>query len=105
MVRSDFRKAEKTVDVTVGESVRIIGELQGLSQNELSERSGIAQSTISAIENDRVNLGVGEEFVQIGGLYAGSGSELGEFLHHLQELLADLRGVQPHGDLDSQPLR
>jgi transcriptional regulator with XRE-family HTH domain len=46
------------VDVSVGESVRIIRELQGLSQNELSERSGIPQSTISAIENDRVNLGV-----------------------------------------------
>jgi transcriptional regulator with XRE-family HTH domain len=58
MARSDFRKARKTVDVSVGESVRIIRELQGLSQNELSERSGIPQSTISAIENDRVNLGV-----------------------------------------------
>lgn len=58
MARSDFRKAKKTVDVSVGESVRILRELQGLSQNELSERSGIPQSTISAIENDRVNLGV-----------------------------------------------
>ena len=58
MARSDFRRAAKTVDVTVGESVRILRELQGLSQNQLSERSGIPQSTISAIENDRVNLGV-----------------------------------------------
>ena len=58
MARSDFKKAERTVEVTVGESVRIIRELQGLSQNELSVRSGIPQSTISAIENDRVNLGV-----------------------------------------------
>jgi len=58
MARSDFKKAAKTIDVTVGESVRILRELQDLSQNELSERSGIPQSTISAIENDRINLGV-----------------------------------------------
>jgi len=38
--------------------VRIIRELQELTQSELSGRTGIAQSTISAIENDRVNLGV-----------------------------------------------
>jgi transcriptional regulator with XRE-family HTH domain len=58
MVRSGFTKARKTVDVSVGESVRIIRELQEISQNELAELSGIAQSTISAIENDRVSLGV-----------------------------------------------
>ena len=54
----NYRKAKKTIDVTVGESVRIIRELQGLSQNELAKITGIPQSTISAIENDRVQLGV-----------------------------------------------
>jgi transcriptional regulator with XRE-family HTH domain len=54
----DYREAKKLVDVSVGESVRIIRELQELSQNELSRLSGIPQSTISAVENDRVNLGV-----------------------------------------------
>lgn len=58
MSMKGFRKAKKTVEVSVGESVRIIRELQGLSQNELSEITGIPQSTISAIENDKVNLGV-----------------------------------------------
>ena len=58
MVRSGFRKAQKTVDVSIGESVRIIRELQELSQNELAALSGIPQSTISAIENDRISLGV-----------------------------------------------
>ena len=53
-----FRRARKTVDVSVGESVRIIRELQDVSQNELSRMTGIPQSTLSAIENDRVNLGV-----------------------------------------------
>jgi len=54
----NYRKAKKLVDVSVGESVRILRELQEMSQNELSEVTGIPQSTISANENGRVNLGV-----------------------------------------------
>jgi transcriptional regulator with XRE-family HTH domain len=54
----DYRRAKKSIDVSVGESVRIIRELQDLSQNELADLTGIPQSTISAIENDRVQLGV-----------------------------------------------
>ena len=54
----DFKKAQRRVEVKVGESVRIIRELQELSQNQLAELTGIPQSTISAIECDRVNLGV-----------------------------------------------
>lgn len=54
----NFRPAKKRIDVSVGESVRIIRELQGYSQNELARRTGIPQATISAIENDRVRLGV-----------------------------------------------
>ena len=53
-----YQKAKKRIDVSVGESVRIIRELQDLSQNQLSELTGIPQSTLSAIENDRVKLGV-----------------------------------------------
>jgi transcriptional regulator with XRE-family HTH domain len=55
---SQFRPAKKRVDVSVGESVRIIRELQGLSQTQLAQRTGIPQATLSAIENDRVRLGV-----------------------------------------------
>ena len=54
----EFRPAKKRIEVTVGESVRIIRELQELSQSQLSELTGIPQATISAIENGRVNLGV-----------------------------------------------
>ena len=54
-----FRPARKRIDVSVGESVRIIRELQGYSQNELARLSGIPQATLSAIENDRIRLGVG----------------------------------------------
>lgn len=55
---NDFQIAKKRIDVSVGESVRIIRELQGMSQNKLAQLTGIPQSTISAIENDRINLGV-----------------------------------------------
>ena len=58
MSKNPFRRAKKAVDVSVGESVRIVRELQGLSQNQLAKLTGIPQSTISSIENDRVNLGV-----------------------------------------------
>ncbi|MBV6447007.1 helix-turn-helix transcriptional regulator [Nitrosomonas sp.] len=44
--------AKKTCDMSVGESVKIIRELQGLSQNELVALTGIPQSTLSAIEHD-----------------------------------------------------
>ena len=54
----EFRPAKKRIEVSVGESVRIIRELQELSQSELAKRSGIPQATLSAIENGRVNLGV-----------------------------------------------
>jgi transcriptional regulator with XRE-family HTH domain len=54
----DYRRAKKIVDVSVGDSVRIIRELQELSQNELARITGIPQSTLSAIENNRINLGV-----------------------------------------------
>jgi len=54
----EYSKATKRIDVSVGESVKIIRQMQELSQNELSRMTGIPQSTISAIENDRVQLGV-----------------------------------------------
>ena len=55
---SDYLRARRRIEVTVGESVRIIRELQELSQNQLAQLTGIPQSTISAVERDRVNLGV-----------------------------------------------
>jgi transcriptional regulator with XRE-family HTH domain len=55
---SDYQKAKKRVEVSTGDSVRILRELQDMSQNDLATASGIPQSTISAIENNRVRLGV-----------------------------------------------
>lgn len=54
----DFTKAKKTVEVSVGDSVRILRELQDFSQNQLALLTGIPQSTLSAIEHDKVKLGV-----------------------------------------------
>jgi transcriptional regulator with XRE-family HTH domain len=54
----DFAPAKRHIQVSPGESVRILRDLQELSQNELAKLCSIPQSTISAIENDRVRLGV-----------------------------------------------
>jgi len=53
-----FKPARRRVEVSVGESVRLLRELQEMTQSQLSAATGIPQATISAIENDRVNLGV-----------------------------------------------
>ena len=55
---SEYRKARRNVELSVGDSLRVVRELQELSQSELAKLSGIPQSTISAIERGRVNLGV-----------------------------------------------
>jgi len=63
-----YRPAKKRTSVSVGESVRIVRELQELSQNQLAQLTGISQATISAIENDRVRLGVERAKVLAGAL-------------------------------------
>lgn len=57
-MKPGYKLAKKNIVVSVGESVRIMRELQELSQADLAAQSGIPQSTISAIENGHVNLGV-----------------------------------------------
>lgn len=54
---AEYRKAKRKIELSVGVSVGTVRELQELSQNELAELTGIPQSTISAIEHDRVKLG------------------------------------------------
>ena len=54
----NYQESATRTKVSVGESVRIIRELQELSQNELSALTGIPQSTLSAIEHGNINLGV-----------------------------------------------
>jgi Helix-turn-helix. len=52
---SASEEAHRRIGGRVGSHIR---ELQGYSQNELARLSGIPQATLSAIENDRVRLGV-----------------------------------------------
>jgi transcriptional regulator with XRE-family HTH domain len=57
-LKGDFIASKKSIKLTVAESVRMIREMNELSQNELAELTDIPQSTISGIESGRINLGV-----------------------------------------------
>ncbi len=53
-----FVPAKTRIAMTPGHSLRVIRELQELSQNELAQMSGLPQSTISGLESGRINIGV-----------------------------------------------
>jgi transcriptional regulator with XRE-family HTH domain len=57
-LKGDFIPAKSRVKMSPGESVKVIRELQALSQADLAMKCGIPQSTISGIESGRINLGV-----------------------------------------------
>ena len=42
----DYKIAKRQIDISVGESVRIVRELQEMSQNELAKLTGIPQSLV-----------------------------------------------------------
>ena len=56
--RRDYVKIDLEIDRTPGDTIRILREMSELTQRELEELTGIPQTTISAIENNRQNLGV-----------------------------------------------
>lgn len=53
----DFTRAKVHTHVEPGEALKILRELQHLSQNELAEITGISQSNISALENGSRQMG------------------------------------------------
>lgn len=55
---SEYQPAKPNIKVSPGESVRILRELQELSQNELADLTGIPESTLSPIEDDQLELDV-----------------------------------------------
>ncbi|MBF0197867.1 MAG: helix-turn-helix transcriptional regulator [Planctomycetes bacterium] len=57
-MKKDYRPAKRHVEVSPGKALKIVRELQKLSQNQLAELTGINQTTISAMENGRTNIGV-----------------------------------------------
>ena len=54
----EFVPAKTRIALSPGQSLKIIRELQELSQNELAKISGLPQSTISGMESGRINIGV-----------------------------------------------
>lgn len=55
---SGVGKSKRQIQLTVGDSVRVVRELQELTQRQLAQVTGIPQTTISAIERNRVKLSV-----------------------------------------------
>lgn len=53
-----FALSKRRISVSPGESVKIAREMLEMSQLMLSKKTGLPQSTISAIESGRINLGV-----------------------------------------------
>jgi transcriptional regulator with XRE-family HTH domain len=53
----EFSRAKTKVEISPGEMLRTLRELQELSQKQLSELTGIPQSNISAIESGHRQLG------------------------------------------------
>ena len=50
-------KAASTILMTPGEMVRTLRELKEWSQLDLADATGISQTNISAIENNRIKIG------------------------------------------------
>lgn len=55
---TQYLKSKTRIALTPGDAVRVAREIMGWSQNELALRCKIPQSTISAIEANKVALGV-----------------------------------------------
>ena len=57
MNKQDFVPAKKHCTLTTGEVIRMLRELKGWTQEELSERCGINAKNISMLENNRIDIG------------------------------------------------
>jgi addiction module RelE/StbE family toxin len=58
LAKRGFVPAKTLIEMSVGESVRVLRELQEMSQADLGKASGIPQSTISGIESGKIKLGL-----------------------------------------------
>ena len=52
-----FVSAKPHAKVTSGEVIQMLRELKGWTQDQLADRSGIAATNISLLENDNVDIG------------------------------------------------
>ncbi len=54
----DYVVAKRRVKLTTGDIVRMLREKNELTQLQLAETTGLKQNTVSAIEKNRVNIGI-----------------------------------------------
>lgn len=52
-----FIAARPHAKLSVGDVLRMLRELKGWTQRDLAKRSGIGESNLSLLENDRVEIG------------------------------------------------
>lgn len=55
--KSEFKPAAKHAKLTTGEVVRMLRELKGWTQAELSRRTKLQATNISLIENNKIDIG------------------------------------------------
>ena len=54
---TDFSPARQHARLSTGETIRMLRELKSWTQDELARRSGISATNLSALENDKVEIG------------------------------------------------
>jgi len=57
-LKENFISDKRYGELTPGKALKIYRELCGLSQDELAKLTGLKQSTISSLENDRITMGI-----------------------------------------------
>lgn len=55
--KNDFAKAKVHIHLSPGEALKMIRELQALTQTDLAKLTGISQSNISALESNAKQMG------------------------------------------------
>lgn len=55
--KSEFSVAAPQIGLTAGEVIRTLGELKEWTQGEPARRRGISAANLSALENDRFEIG------------------------------------------------
>ncbi|MDA9189781.1 helix-turn-helix domain-containing protein [bacterium] len=55
--KKDFIEAGNSVQMSPGEMIKTLRELKEWTQVEFAKETGISQANISAIENDRIEIG------------------------------------------------
>ena len=57
-LKGEFSRSKLRVRLTTGEMLAILREKNELTQNQLAQKAGLTQATISSLESNRISLGV-----------------------------------------------